>query len=104
MYVFTRFMEETQAYEMGLLLAVTTWLGCVEGLHPAVWDCCPSWCSKDLFVAEVEGSFSDPVSYSSAFLSRHDTRRKMEEDRDLPPVNLPSVVQPLNTGWLLLAC
>jgi len=58
-------MEETQAYEMGLLLAVTTCLGCVEGSLPAVWDRCTSWCSKDLFVAlgpEVEGSSSDPVS------------------------------------------
>lgn len=62
MYVFTRFMEETQAYEMGLLLAGTTCLGCVEGLRPAVWDHCLSWCSKDLFVAlgaEVGESSSD---------------------------------------------
>ena len=92
MYAFTRFMEETQAYEMGLLLAVTTCRGCVEGLLPAVWNRCISWCSKDLFMAlgpEVEGSSSDPVSYSSAFLSGKDTKRKMEDDRDLPPEKLP---------------
>ena len=92
MYAFTRFMEETQAYEMGLLLAVTTCRGCVEGLLPAVWNRCISWCSKDLFMAlgpEVEGSSSDPVSYSSAFLSGNDTKRKMEDDRDLPPEKLP---------------
>ena len=81
------------------------WNGFIVGRNYLPWLCwsLTSCCVGSLPVLVQQRPLCGPsgwsggkllrsVSYSSAFLSHHDTRRKMEEDRDLPPENLAPVV------------